>query len=399
MSFLDEKSSRPQCEQPNQNQELVKEKPLVHIGWVATHDGRDSFLHERNAEAASQLEKHLGAQFPIFQWQVDFVSRRRYASEGISDPVDLLEIGLHEKTAHNWDYALVITPNELLARSRFFTLGAPSSALETAVLTTLWFNDPELMPRQLVALALYFLGHMWGLPLSKEGVMDPPIDLDELQPLPFSEDEQRTVIDRLEEVSDTRLEDDEHDRSPLGFVWHTFWSDPKSILQDVIGYRPWRQPFQLGGLTAAAFATTLLLFLGAEAWELGVHSGLFFLSLGSILSVGGSSVFLYHGQNMGELTRTKTSSEQLARSHIIVMACLVLGMMTLWVILFAVSLTIAMSLPGNVIGNWISAEASVSNLSRFAAFAATLGVAAGALGGNLEDEGRMKAKFFFDEES
>lgn len=377
----------------------MKEKPLVHIGWVVTHDESDSLFHERNEEAASQLEKHLGTQFPMFQWQVEFVRRRRNANEGIVDPVDLLEIGLHEKTAHHWDYALVITTNELLARFRSFTLGAPSSALETAVLTTLWFRDPELMSRQLSALALYFLGHMWGLPLSKEGIMDLPINLDELQFLPFSSDEQRTVIDRLEEVSDTRLEDDEHDRSPLGFVWHTFWSDPKSILQDVIGYRPWRQPFQLGGLTAAAFITTLLLFLGAEAWELGVHLGLLFLSLGFILSVVGASMFLYRGQNMGQFIRTKTFSEQLARSRIIVISCLVLGMMTLWIILFVASLTIAMSLPGNVISNWISAEVTVSNLSRFAAFAATLGVAVGALGGNLEDEGHMKAKFFFDEES
>lgn len=363
------------------------------------HDGINVHLHKCNEEAATQLEKLLSAQFPMFQWKMELVSRRRYASKGIADPVDLLEIGLFEKTAHHWDYALVITPNELLARSRAFILGAPSSALETAVLTTQWFHAPDLMPRQLAALALYFLGHMWGLPLSKEGVMVPPLDLDELQPLPFSEDEKRSVIDRLEEVSDARLEDDEHDRSPIGFVWHTFWSDPKSILQDVIGYRPWRQPFRLGGLTAAAFVTTLLLFLGAEAWELGVHSELFFLSLGSILSVGGASVFLYYGQNMGQLTRTKRPSEQLVRSRIIVMACLALGMMTLWAILFIVSLVIAMSLPGNVIGNWISAEASVSNLAKFAAFAATLGVAAGALGGNLEDEGRMKAKFFFDEES
>ena len=91
--------------------------------------------------------------------------------------------------------------------------------------------------------------------------------------------------------------------------------------------------------------------------------------------------------------------EQLERSRLVIVACLAIGMASLWTVLFLVSWLIATLLPREVVEGWLSVTLTAGHLARFAAFAATLGVAAGALGGNLEDENALKARFFFDEES
>ncbi len=377
----------------------VAKRPLVHLGWVLAHEGREAALREAHQTSARDLEKLLTESFPMFEWRVDDLVRRRYAAEGLVEPLDMLEIGLHEKTEHQWDYALVITPNQLRARQKAFTLGVPSSALKTAVLSTAWFRDPKTLSEAMTALALYFLGHMWGLPTSVEGAMKPPAEMGRLYPLPFNEAECRIIVDRLEDVADGRLEDDEKAHHPAVFVWKTFWADPKSILIDVVGYRPWRQPFQLAGLAAAASVTCLLLFLGAEAWELGVHSGTVFVMVASAASVTGASLFLYFGQRLGELTRSEVLLEQLVRARIVLFLCLLAGMAALWLMLFTVCLLITMTPPRAVIDGWLKVDVGIGHLACFSAFAAVIGVAAGALGGNLEDEAENKAKFFFDEES
>lgn len=375
------------------------ERPLVHLGWLGVHSDHDDVLERSYRAGAQLLADCLEQQFPMFNFQVEVLTRGRYAGQGVIDPVDLLEIGLHEKTCHQWDYALVLTPNELRAREKAFTLGGPSSALETAVMSTLWFREQAIKPEKLAAVALYFLGHMWGLSIHQDGMMAPRATPEEWSLLSFSPKEQSIIIDRLEEVADARLEDKVQARSRIVFIWQAFWADPKSILTDIVGYRPWKQPFRLRGLTAAAFVTMLLLFLAAESWELSIHADPAVLLSGVVLSIAGATIYLYRGQNLGRLSRAEGLVEQLERSRLILFCCLCIGMTTLWLILFFSAVLISMALPREVIERWLGMPVRISDLCRFASFAAIMGVAAAALGGNLEDEDVVKARFFFDEET
>lgn len=78
--------------------------------------------------------------------------------------------------------------------------------------------------------------------------------------------------------------------------------------------------------------------------------------------------------------------------------CLVIGMASLGLVLFALSFALASLLPAPRIEAWTGLAPDPGRLIRFSTFTALLGVLAGALGGNLEENEELKAQFLFDEE-
>ena len=380
---------------------MTTKTPLVHIGLVLAADLRDFDTTTAYEQTAVSLETMLRQQFPTFRWQVDFVNRNQYAPRGALDPLPLLTFGVQEKIMHHWDYALMVVPNALRPRERVHTVGIPSSALETAVLSSadLDENSPHFCDH-MVALALHLLGHLWGLEHNDSGPMQPPENLRELDLQPFSEDQQAIIVDRLDEVADKRLEEQTKHWNRFTFYWRAFWADPKSILIDIIGYAPWKLPLQTGRLTAATAVSLLILLLAAEAWEVGVNLSLPLLAISTFFTLIVATAFIFAGQNLGQISRDVGWREQLTRTRIVIFGTLLLGMVALWLLLFAVTFFIGWLMPNEVLSGWIG-EASLSyrQLAHHAAFMAILGVLAGALGGNLEDEGEIKAELLYDEET
>jgi predicted Zn-dependent protease len=375
--------------------------PLVHIGIVLATDLRDSDTASAYEQTSGCLQNVLREQFSRFRWQVDFVNRNQYAPRGAIDPLPLLMFGVQEKIGHHWDYVLVVVPNALQPHKRVHTVGIPSSALETAVLSTADLDEKsDEFCDQLVALALHLLGHLWGLEHHTTGPMRPPEDLRQLQLSHFPNFQQSIAADRLDEVADQRLEEQTKHWNRPAFYWRAFWADPKSILIDIVGYSPWKLPLQAGRLTAATAVTILILLLTAETWEVGVHFSLPLLVGGTIVALIMATAFIFAGQNLGQIPRTMDWHEQLTRTRIVIFGTVLLGMITLWLLLFGASFFIGWLLPDEVLAAWIrESSLSTQQLARHAAFMALLGVLAGALGGNLEDEGAIKAKLFFDEET
>ena len=372
------------------------------IGWVCQpwREGETELLADATARAAEEFIKRLRAQFPDYEWRCELRERRPRPVEprGV-DPLEMLAVGCGEKLARGWDFALVVTDAELLARTRPFTIGVPSSALETAVLSTSRFPRGEEDPwRRLAVMGLYFLGHMLGLDPHEPGAMSRPLDDGDVAISDYEPEDRRRVAARLDEVADLRLE--EEGGKPGSVFWmRTFLADPKGILIDTMGYQPWLTPFRLGGLTAAAFVSMLLLFLAAESWETGIAIKGSLLAAGAVAAVATGTVFLYRGQNLREFTRQALLSEQLARSRLVLQLTLLAGMASLWVVLFIVSLLLAAAFPSSVVERWTGMPIGPAELIRFSIFTATLGTLAGALGGNLEDEGAFKSKLLIDEES
>jgi hypothetical protein len=378
--------------------EIEKRSGELVIGWVCQpwRESAGEALADATARAAERFRRRMQDQFPHYDWRCEVrVRRPRPVEPGRIDPLDFLALGCGEKLARRWDYALVVTDAELLARTRPFTIGVPSSALETAVLSTCRFPRDEEDPcPRLIAMGLYFFGHMLGLSPHAPGAMTRPLEDQEVLIEDYDKDDQQRMEDRLEEVADLRLEEEGRKPGPL----RSFLADPHGILVDAMGYQPWLHPFRLGGLTAAAFISMLLLFLGAESWELGVGFDGRLLAAGALSAIGVGAAFLYRGQNLHELTRQALLSEQLARSRLVLQLTLLAGMITLWSVLFAASLLLGWSFPNAVIEGWVGKPVGLLELARFSAFTATLGTLAGALGGNLEDEGAFKCKLLIDEE-
>jgi hypothetical protein len=368
---------------------------------VLATDLRDFDTADAYEQTCTRLQKVLLEQFSQFCWQVDFLNRNRYAPRGAIDPLPLLTFGLQEKLGHHWDYALVVVPNALKPRRRVHTIGIPSSVLETAVLSSADLDEqsPQFCDH-LVALSLHLLGHLWGLEHCDAGPMQPPEDLRRLRLSSFPDFQQQIAADRLDEVADKRLEEQTKHWNRAAFYWRAFWADPKSILIDIVGYSPWKLPLKAGRLTAAAAVSLMLLLLAAEAWEVGVHLSFPLLVVSAIFALIVAAAFIFAGQNLGQISRTVGWREQLTRTRIVIFGTVLLGMIALWLLLFGASFFIGWLLPHEVLAGWIR-EPSLSSLQlgRHAAFMAVLGVLAGALGGNLEDEDEIKAELLFDEET
>lgn len=363
-------------------------------------DVRDREVVETYQSACHRLETTLTRQFPNFQWEVEFKHQHRFAPRGIIDPLLLLELGVQTKIIKNWDYAIVVVSNALLARSRVQTIGIPSSALETAVLSTAELDKGERFCDQTIALALHLLGHLWGLEHNQSGPMFPPENPQGLRLEPFSASEQTIIIDRLEEVADKRLEEQSKEWNPISFYWRAFWADPKSILIDIWGYAPWRLPLRMGRLTAATAVSLIILILAAEAWEIGVNINVWGVAVGTVAALLMATTFIYAGQNLGQISRDVGWREQLTRTRIVIYGTVLAGMCAMWGVLFLVSWLTGLMLPNEVLIQWVKVERITAvMLLRHAAFMALLGILAGALGGNLEEEDRIKTELLYDEET
>lgn len=374
-------------------------KRLVNIGWLVAVDVSNEKILRNYDRARQGLLKILSDQFPQFRWEMPFVHRRQLSPHQVVDPLVTLELGVHEKIYRTWDYVLVIVPNELKPRDRVFTIGVPSSALEVAVLSTARLEMEQEFSERLVGLALHLLGHMWGLEHRDIGPMMPPEECETLCARRFLPDEAAAIIDRLEEVADARVEEQQATTNWLTFHWHAFWADPKSIVVDIWGYAPWKIPFRMGRLTAAAAISVVFLLLGAESWEIGVNLSILTLIMGAAISVVASTLFIFLGQNLSQISREIGWREQLSRTRILLFLTLLLGMLSLWAVLFAILFAMVLVVPRHIPVEWLGQSLEQSDLARHAAFMATLGVFAGALGGNLEEENELKARLFYDEET
>lgn len=373
--------------------------PLVHIGWVLAADERSAATLNGYDAARRRLEAALAEQFPQFEWKLEPSLNRAFAPRGALDPLGLLELGLREKTAQAWDYALVLVPNELTSRGQSRTLGVPSSALEVAALSSATFALDDEFADRVAGLALHLLGHLWNLEHDEAGPMV-PLDIPERAAIaPYPPAQAELVGEHLAEVADARLEERSGRYTRLGFLFNTISADPRGLAQAVLGYAPWRLPFRMGRLTGAAAVTLVLLLMTAETWEVGVNFAPPALAGSAVVAILAATLFIFWGQNLSSASQEARWREQLTRTRVVLFATLLIGIIALWGVLFLVALGAAALVPGEVTSGWVGRPLGLGALARFSALLAILGVLAAALGGNLENAETLKARLYFDEET
>ncbi|MDF1656226.1 MAG: hypothetical protein P1U58_01370 [Verrucomicrobiales bacterium] len=315
--------------------------------------------------------------------------------------LELMELGFEQKVKGRFDALLLISDRRVPGIKKASVSVIPSSALEVGLISTSPLNNEIPSPERIAALAQFTLGSMWGLPSGRTKAMSPPVSPGDLQLENFDTSELAVLSLRLEDISDERIEE-KSEQSSADFqpvlYFRTLISNARGILADVVGYEPWLQPFRLAKLTAAAVVTSLFLFLGAEAWEIGVKVENSHLVIAAAASLLTSTTFIYRGQNMGELIPGNLIIEQLMRTQIVLFTCIFIGMLSLGAIIFIVSFAASQALPSVMLGRWTGVEIDNFRLIKFSLFTATMGLLAGSLGGNLEETEDIKAEYFFDEE-
>jgi len=368
----------------------------VHIGVIAFDSPGPASCHPLIKQVTGQLTELLGEWLPEFDWQIDPVRREIHPSSTGSHALPLLEFAAHQKLLRQWDFALVITQEPLVGAGNEIILGAVSSVLESSVLSLEALLDRRNAETAL-AIQLHLLGRLLDLPEAEEGVMQ-RIQLRQPPALQlFTESELTRVRTRLHEVADLRIEEKTSPpRHAFSFFFQTIWADPSGILQDILAYRPWKQPFRLAKLSASSIATMIILMLTAEVWEIGVHMPWPLLAGLAILSITAATLLVFYGRQLFQLCQQFLRTEQNTRARVVLLSCLGLGMVSLYVVLWLVAFGIALAVPDSVHDGWLQRDVGLDGIARFCALVSGLGVAAAALGGNLEDPEDLKYELFVD---
>jgi predicted Zn-dependent protease len=394
------------------------------VGWVLA--GRFDEADRRAAALARrEMRIYLRDAFPQFDWQFPTVARREMAATGTpAEPVDLIDYGVAERDARRWDFALVITQDELKSYFKPYTLGVPSQAVQAAVASTAQI-DPEALPalpgerveeasseryellgRRLYALVMHLFGHLGDL-----GHTDDPDDfmfaprsipdLDRMRG--YAHDAQARLLEEMHDVADVRLEETGRYRQRRAlFALRAAWKERRDILSAVAQIHPWAFPLHFSRLTTAAASTLVVLIITAEAWELGMTQPLWRVALLSGASLFGASAYLINQQRLLTRRRTPRLSEQRVVAGTAVTAAVVLGMATTYALLFGVTLGISLAFFSDaLVEGWAGSATDLgwNAYLALAGFVAAVGLAIGALGASFEEQGYFRHVAFADEET
>ncbi|MEM1117711.1 MAG: DUF2391 domain-containing protein [Bacteroidota bacterium] len=395
--------------------------PDVVVGWVQA--GPLDALQTAAFEAARDLVADaLRTELPGFAWTFPLAHRRDVAPAGTrAEPVDLLDLGATERRLAGWDFALVVTADDLHAWFRPFTLATPSQAVDTAALSLARLDpgtrDPSIpeverqrrLAHRLAALALHSFGHLNGLDheARPEAVMHPPrspADLD-ASGLSFTPENRAEIEAEVADVADPRMEEQSafERLGDAAFAVRAVLLNVDDVADTVLQIRPWRFPFQLSKLTTAAFSTLVVLVMTAEAWDLGARQPLWLVAGLSLFALVGTAAYLVQKQGLLARRHGQTRTEQQVVQSVSILLSLGLGMATTYGLLFGSALVLRLLFfDAAILDGWAASlgrSVGPDEVLAFSGFVAALGILVGALGASFEDQTYFRHVAYVDEET
>jgi len=417
----------------NRRERLEGHAPLVECGWIIMHDisgvEKSALLNarDRSLEMLHDLLPDYRWKMPVLEFDGPAPSDREFA-------VDLMKEGTRQREQRHWDYALVITPADLCAYVKPYSMAMPSRSLSAAVLSlarigfspsgrrykpspgvnsngnnNLYEAQREYLTDRIVALVMHLLGDLNDLYHSEEieNFMYRPrkaADLDRMQTLDparldqFSRELRQTADIRLEEMLPRQQ------RGWLIFSGRALWLGREEIGRSVLQATPWQFPLRFSGLSTASISTLIVLLASAEGWDLGTSmSPRAVVSLSLVaLALTCTYIIIRQGLIIHRSPGRNRPTEQAVFSNAAAIMIVLLGMMTTWLMLFFLALLLALTLyPEALVQTWAATVTGPLRLKHYltlAGFTAGTGVVIGALGSSFEDQRYFQHIAFVDEE-
>ena len=114
---------------------MTDERATIEIGWVIA-GVLDDADYEAVKEAHAQLLTVLGSWFPDLTWHMPMIRRPEMISGTREEPVVLLDRGRDERSAHHWDFAIVVTQADFITHYKPFALAIVSRGLDLGLIST-----------------------------------------------------------------------------------------------------------------------------------------------------------------------------------------------------------------------------------------------------------------------
>jgi predicted Zn-dependent protease len=391
--------------------------PLIEIGWIVA-GGLDEIDRQAIENAREETLNYLREKLPSFSWRIPMLRRKQLVAAARVAPVDLLDAGVVERNAGHWDFTVVITNADLISHYKRDAIAVVSRSMEGTVIST-WRIDPvttqpdigdsarsETLAHRIMILVLHAFGHFCGLghQIEKDNFM---FDFETIEDVDNSLELSDRQIDALNsdlrEVSDQRLEESTGKRkNSIGFYIKAAWINRSDILESLIEAKPWQFPYRLSRLTTAAVSAILILLISAEAWDLGMSQTPWFVVLLSLVAICFTTIYTLIRQKLFVRREHRKLSEQNVVTNVSTSAIVFFGIMTTYLIMLLLTITVALTLFSNRLAdNWSESIVEPPNATHYfslALFVASLGIFIGALGASFEEQTYFRHVTFVDEE-
>lgn len=398
---------------------------MIELGWLLVTDLSRSQRRALDA-AREQVRKRLEEDFPDFTWRTPLVEHAGATPGILDEPVARLVEGAQVRDSRAWDFALVVTGNDLRAHYKSYAFAVPSQALAVAVLSLARIapadpgstssapappgaDDVDAPARRIAALALHLLGDLTGLwhRDAPDAVMHAPSSVEDLErPRAFSPDEAAQLSRALGEVADLRLEEtpDHAQRAAPLFYLRASWERLGEIRSAVLQARPWELPLRLTRLTTAALSALFLLLVTAEVWDLGTSQSGAFVAALSLLTLAGTTAFVLARQRLILRRPRRGPTEQTVVTNVSAGLVVALGFATTYALLFVITIAAGAAIFGpELVSRWAPAvearQGWPRDLAVLAGLVSSLGLLIGSLGASFEGNQYFQHVIYADEET
>lgn len=329
---------------------------------------------------------------------------------GAYSPLDFLAIGLAEKLERRIHFLLIVTEVDLSSSSLAFTLALPSQLTNIGILSTKRLNpefwgeksDMEVAANRLNSLMLHTTGHLLNLAheTDRSNVMYPFASVEDL-------DDMKILSAAQFESMKKMLPREAHERSTRKrralFTIRTLIRQADSIGRAIVRANPLRLASKMPTMLATALSVIVVLFFGAETWDVASAVSLPQVILFSIVSMVSAAFVLYRAFAFNALlSRDRVLTESTivtAASTILSLFLTIILMFTFFGILMYVAIVTVF--PDQLMTTWPTVGPATHTLDHFklSMFLAAIGVLAGSLGGRSDSRELIRNVLFLTEES
>lgn len=373
--------------------------------------------HERRLAtlAGERLIDELSERFPDFRFRLQVQLRRDLGETRREESSRLLREAAEARTVHAWDFALLMTADELIARRRSFAFAALSRPLDAAIVSTSRVvpgpdagTDEATVLDRLATLCLHAIAHLGGLATTRDcnGVLFHPATAADLDGMSrFSDREHAELAAALHAIADERLEERASNMSSRWrFTARAAWINREEIVEAVIAARPWEFPQRLSRLTTAALSTLALLLMTAESWDLGLSQGGGRIVLMALAVLLATTLYVVTRQQL-LMRRHHELREQLVVTRVSALLIVLAGLAITWLGIAALALLAGITLfDADLVAAWAAsnqlsaADIGIGTATKMAGFCASIGLLIGSLGASFEDQHHFQHVIFVDEE-
>jgi hypothetical protein len=336
-----------------------------------------------SGEVPEQLAVHLSHELPDLlaervssdvAWEVP-VAHDRLAAEPGASATAMIDAARRRMLEEGWDLAVCIT--DLPVRAGRRPVVADASAMHGVALVSLPALGAVALRRRTRDAVVRLVDGLMGESLEHEH--DP--------------DRRARVGRRLAELARPvrAVRPDDDDDVDVRFVAAVVRGNLRLLAGMVRANRPWRVVARLSRALAASLATVALAIVTSDIWLLSDAAPALKLAAIAVVSLVGTVVALVVVHGLWERAHEDRAREQVVLFNVATTLTLALGVLALYLALFALSLAGEwLVLDADVVADVIGHPAGFQEYVRLAFMAAALATVGGALGSALETDDAVR---------